>query len=1236
MLGAALLASGLTAQAQTANWKGLASGGEWNTQANWDLLDVPGVGTNAQIGLSTNVNYNLPMTAASFGTLTNRGVLNINTNGFNCGMIVMPFPTAVGKLFVNNGGVVNLTGNLAICSNSIASMAAGSSVTVGGSLIIGSSVAGGNGNTLGAFGSFTNNGGILTAAFTSLNPGNQSIATSCRLVINGGTNNLGAYSAQRSPGGASAPPSLGTDGLIISNGQVNATSLSVGNNAHGIIYLVNGTLTNSGTFTIKNATGTRPARFLQTGGLYVSTGTNVIVINPSGGGDTVYSVLGGTNYVGGIQLGVGVNAGTSFFTNSATIYVGSLGMGTNGALTLATLLNTGGRFGASADWTNTSPITLNGGSIDAQDAAGTPFNIFSSGALRGSGPLFKTGGGTLTLDNAHTYSGITYINQGTLALGAAGLLATPQILVASNTVFDVSAVSGGYVLPTGKILHGWGTVTGAVSVASGATVDPGTNNSSLAPGTFTFMSSVTETGGAKNHFDLSSNPSGPNNDVFVINGDLNVSGISNILEISGGGPSGSVHPLFKYTGSFNGDLTNFAIAGPSGVLTNITSSSPKVIAFIAQITVRSSTNITWIGNPGANDWNVLAATNWINNGALDYFVSGDNVTFNATGAANPNVNVAASVSPGSVTVNAATNYSFSGTGSIGTGGITKTNSGRLTILNTNDFTGGVTIYGGTVSVESLADDGTASPLGKSGTLLVDGGTLEYTGPNNTWSRTVTMGVAGGAMSVTNGATVLIQSGTVVGTGSLTKTGTGTLVLNNSLNSYGGGTFINAGTLTILNATAASTGIITMNGGSLTNGAVKPANTINVAQPATISGGNAGGLTGIRNVTGSSNLVIAVTAGVFDLIGDMTAYDGNITFSNAGGAVIRFQGATGSALATWDLGAGPMDLNIRSGSTLNNFGALKGAAGTTLSGRGGASNNGPTTHSIGANGQSTTFDGVIQNGAGGGSSTTAITKVGSGTLTLSGANTYTATTTVSNGVLALTGSGSIATSSSINLIAGAFVDVSGLATPTLALGASQTLKGNGTVNGSLDASGTVSPGASIGKLTVTNIATLLGTTYMELNRTNSVQTNDILAAASIVLGGTLTVTNIGPTLVAGDRFVLFSGPITGSFATVNLPENLGTVTYTWTNKTALDGSIQVLTVTTVNQNPTNIVAVVNGGSLELSWPADHTGWHLQSQTNSLADGLGTNWVTIPGTDTGHSYTNTFDPANGTVFYRMVYP
>jgi hypothetical protein len=47
-----------------------------------------------------------------------------------------------------------------------------------------------------------------------------------------------------------------------------------------------------------------------------------------------------------------------------------------------------------------------------------------------------------------------------------------------------------------------------------------------------------------------------------------------------------------------------------------------------------------------------------------------------------------------------------------------------------------------------------------------------------------------------------------------------------------------------------------------------------------------------------------------------------------------------------------------------------------------------------------------------------------------------------------------------------------------------------------------------------------------------------------------------------------------------------------------------------------------------------GWYVQ--TNSLSTGLGNHSVDGPNTATINSYTNLINPANGSVFYRMVYP
>jgi len=79
----------------------------------------------------------------------------------------------------------------------------------------------------------------------------------------------------------------------------------------------------------------------------------------------------------------------------------------------------------------------------------------------------------------------------------------------------------------------------------------------------------------------------------------------------------------------------------------------------------------------------------------------------------------------------------------------------------------------------------------------------------------------------------------------------------------------------------------------------------------------------------------------------------------------------------------------------------------------------------------------------------------------------------------------------------------------------------------------------------------------------------------------------------------------------------------------------LAVPPVNTAPTNIVASVTGGTLYLTWPADHIGWQLQAQTNSVQVGLSTNWVNVNGSTTTNQVAMPINPANGTVFYRLIY-
>jgi hypothetical protein len=146
-----------------------------------------------------------------------------------------------------------------------------------------------------------------------------------------------------------------------------------------------------------------------------------------------------------------------------------------------------------------------------------------------------------------------------------------------------------------------------------------------------------------------------------------------------------------------------------------------------------------------------------------------------------------------------------------------------------------------------------------------------------------------------------------------------------------------------------------------------------------------------------------------------------------------------------------------------------------------------------------------------------------------------------------------------------------------------------------------------------------------------------ATGAFVNNGTLTViTNAASTLAfaAGDSFKLFT--LTNYAALTGLTPPLPPLPtgLVWTNELAVNGTIEV--VSTVSTTPFAIASMVNNGNLVLSWPADHTGWRLQVQTNALSTGIYTNWSDVAGATLVNSVTNTINPTNGAVFYRMVYP
>jgi autotransporter-associated beta strand protein len=309
--------------------------------------------------------------------------------------------------------------------------------------------------------------------------------------------------------------------------------------------------------------------------------------------------------------------------------------------------------------------------------------------------------------------------------------------------------------------------------------------------------------------------------------------------------------------------------------------------------------------------------------------------------------------------------------------------------------------------------------------------------------------------------------------------------------------------------------------------------------------------------------------VNQLGGTVTFYsDAGVTAGGGGNLDMDYAGT--ASINTYNLNGGTLTVpqitaSVTTGTSLFNFngGTLTPTASNTsfLQGLTGASvrNNGAKINTAGFNvtiGQalqhSTITGDLITDGG--------LTKTGAGILTLGGSNSYTGITTINAGTLALGSTGSIASSRSIAVSSGAIFDVSQV-TGGYTLGATETLSGAGTVNGRLTNQGTITPGVSgaIGTLTLNNSPVLNGGLLLKVNRNNGTPLNDQIAVPTgvITYAGTLTVSNLGASLTAGDSFKLFSAAsYQGGFARMNLPA-LGSG-LAWNTNGLTNGALSVVT------------------------------------------------------------------------------
>ncbi|MFD0893871.1 DNRLRE domain-containing protein [Luteolibacter ambystomatis] len=167
-----------------------------------------------------------------------------------------------------------------------------------------------------------------------------------------------------------------------------------------------------------------------------------------------------------------------------------------------------------------------------------------------------------------------------------------------------------------------------------------------------------------------------------------------------------------------------------------------------------------------------------------------------------------------------------------------------------------------------------------------------------------------------------------------------------------------------------------------------------------------------------------------------------------------------------------------------------------------------TLTLGDNDADGDFAGILQNGPG----VLALTKTGTGIQILSGVNTFTGSTIIAAGTLMVNGT---------------------LATGPVQVQAGGVLSGTGTLGGSVTIlpDGTISPGVTIGTLNASQSLQLQGRTEIDLDKTAGTR-DEIRGATVLTYGGTLAIRNQSGALAAGDQFQIFTAAAyAGSFATL---------------------------------------------------------------------------------------------------------
>ncbi len=953
---------------------------------------------------------------------------------------------------------------------------------------------------------------------------------------NGGTINLGN-------GGA-----LGTGPLVLNGGVLgNLVQMTFANNivigsganaiqlASGNNLTLPGTVSGNGSLTLGNS-GNGSSLYLS--GTNAMSGGMVLVANNANYVRFASPAAGNANVD---WLFLNANAWqTSFDFGSGTINFGSLsgdgGMQDNVIGSMNVTLQVGG---------NNHPATFSG-------------VIHDNGTGTGPIGLTKIGTGTQWLTGACDYSGATIVSNGELVVSTA-LAGMSSCSVSSGATLGVTNLSSSA-----------GTISN-LTLAAGSTLELMNMTSLAVP--------------------------------FLTGSNVVVSGVCTVKVTQAASTiAQGTYPLVNYAGKFQGSFASLQLQLPSGIsgvlvsnanqiaLTITTVTVPPAPATLAAIAGSAQVTLNWSSVFSATGYNIWRSTT---SGSGYSLVAGNSGTsYTDTGLVN----------------NQTYYYVVTATNIAGASGYSPEASAMPQL---SSVWTGATNANWDFTTTNWSRNGTTATYANNGITRFDDTVLSNATIN------VATTVSPMMMVVSNSVQSYAFSGSpITGTGSLSKWGSNPLTMSGA-NTYSGGTTNYSGSIVLGASSTGSgnsvtsgplgTGKVTLSGGTLQMNAQTLGNNLFVSSNTTsivensVNNGTLGG-----NVTGSGTITIQNSSGtsLSDILtGDWSGFAGTVSYyASASIRTINLfaQAASGTFVATnsiWSLSS-PSNTGSRlsagnAGTTNILLGALSGPSGYLDDNNFGAGN--ILTFYIGYLNTNTTFGGIIENQYAG---TTALTKVGTGTLTLTGVNTYTGNTTVSNGMLLIT--------------------------------TVSAAKGNYTVasGATLGVNNTSSSSALVSNLTV------VAGSKLEFQNVAS-PTMSLIAASNVTVSGSCAVKLTGTGgLAAGNSYPLvsYAGTLGGTFANLQLQ-----MPYGWRGTLAQVGKQIVLTnVAVVSTVPPQMNLAISNQQFQIVWPQANTGWRLQAQTNSLNSGLGTNWADVSLAVFTNQITVPMVISNGGVFYRLIYP